>query len=54
MEGGKLWREGKNGQEEKAEEREKDGRRGVGADGGDTEGQEKAGEVMMRRVKGIK
>lgn len=30
VEGGKLWREGKNGQGEKDEEREKDGRGGRG------------------------
>lgn len=32
MEGGKLWREWKNGQEEKDEEREKDGRREEGTE----------------------
>lgn len=52
MEGGKLWREGKNGQGEKNEEREKDGR--GGGDGGGKERVEKAGEGMKKRMKETK
>lgn len=51
MEGGKLWREGKKGQEEKDEEREKDVKRREG-DGGDVEGRKKAGEGMEKGLKG--